>query len=187
MTMSLVISSRKVRVAFLVGAALTARVGHLHSQRTAPHPQGQAGTIVSADQGQVLIRGDDGGAMLLKIGPVTTGSKHLVLGSLTIPPGGGVDVHRRPRHEEVLFLHRGQVTLTLGSRQVRITAGTTVYVPPGTWWGIQNTGREPAMALFIFGQAEVEQCFRKVILHLSPQDSARIERACPFAFQESGQ
>jgi mannose-6-phosphate isomerase-like protein (cupin superfamily) len=174
-------------VAFLVGAGLAAAVGHLNAQQAAPHPRGQAGIILSADQGQVLIRGDDGGAMLLKIGPVTSGSKHLVLGSLTIPPGTGVDVHRRPRHEEVLFLHRGQVTLTLGSRHVPVLAGTTVYVPPGTWWGIQNTGREVATALFIFGQAEVEQCFRKVILHLSPADSARVERACPFAFQESEQ
>jgi quercetin dioxygenase-like cupin family protein len=125
--------------------------------------------------------------MLLKIGPVTNGSKHLVLGSVNLPPGSGVPVHRRPQHEEVLFLHRGQVTLTLGSRRVPIAAGTTVYVPPGTWWGIENTGSEPAMVLFIFGQAEVEQCFRKGILHLTPQDSTRIEQACPFAFQEGEQ
>ena len=125
--------------------------------------------------------------MLLKVGPVNTGSKHLVLGSLGIPPGSGVPVHRRPRHEEVLFLHRGKVTLTLGSRQAPMAAGTTVYVPPGTWWGVENTGSEPATMLFIFGQPEVELCFRKVVMHLTPQDSARIERACPFAFQEGEQ
>jgi mannose-6-phosphate isomerase-like protein (cupin superfamily) len=125
--------------------------------------------------------------MLLKIGPVTSGSKHVVLGSVNLLPGTGIPVHRRLQHEETLFLHRGQATFTLGSRHVPIVAGTTVYVPPGTWWGIENTGSEPAVMLYIFGQAEVEQCFRKMILHLSPQDSARVERACPFAFQESGQ
>jgi hypothetical protein len=52
---------------------------------------------------------------------------------------------------------------------------------------MENTGRRPALMLYIFGQAEMEQCFRKMILHLSPQDSARVERACPFALQEIGQ
>jgi quercetin dioxygenase-like cupin family protein len=125
--------------------------------------------------------------MLLKIGPVTSGSKHIVLGSVSLLPGTGIPVHRRPQHEETLFLHNGQATLTLGSRKVSIAAGTTVYVPPGTWWGMENTGRRPALMLYIFGQAEMEQCFRKMILHLSPQDSTRVERACPFALQEIGQ
>jgi hypothetical protein len=37
------------------------------------------------------------------------------------------------------------------------------------------------------GMATVYLTRRKVILHLRPLDSARVERACPFAFQESRQ
>jgi quercetin dioxygenase-like cupin family protein len=114
MTISLLISSRRVRAAVLVGAGLAAAVGRLHAQAARPHPRAEAGTILSADQGLVLVPGDSGGGgMLLKIGPLTSGSKHVVLGSVSLLPGTGIPVHRRPQHEEVLFLHSGQATLTL--------------------------------------------------------------------------
>jgi len=71
---------------------------------------------------------------------------------------------------------------TLGARRAVIDAGTTVDVPAGTSWGIGNTGASPAVVVFIFGQPEVEQCFRKTTIRLNPQDSARIEQACPFEF-----
>jgi quercetin dioxygenase-like cupin family protein len=151
--------------------------GYLHAQAAAPH---HGGAIISSNEGELFGRTDDG--MLFKVGPVNTGSKHLFLGTLTMPPGATLPVHRRPHHEEVLFLHRGKVTFTLGARRAVIDAGTTVDVPAGTSWGIDNTGASPAVVVFIFGQPEVEQCFRKTIMHPNPQDSARIEHACPFQF-----
>jgi mannose-6-phosphate isomerase-like protein (cupin superfamily) len=51
-----------------------------------------------------------------------------------------------------LYLHRGQVTVTLGTRRVVAEAGTFVYIPAATWIGVENTGREPASVVGIFGE-----------------------------------
>jgi mannose-6-phosphate isomerase-like protein (cupin superfamily) len=168
---------RRLLTVLVGGASLAIGTRHLHAQGALPPARANAGKILSADQGEEI-----GGGMLLKVGPVNTGSKHLFTGFVNMPPGGDVPIHRRG-HEEALFVHQGHVALTLGERRADLAPGTTVYVPPGTWWGLVNTGSEPATVMFMFGQAEVERCFRKGILHLSPQDSARVERSCPFEFR----
>jgi len=167
----------RTALALVGGAILAVATNDLGAQGTMPPARPNAGKILSAQQGE-----DIGGGMLLKVGPVNTGSKHLFTGFVNMPPRGDVPVHRRG-HEETLFVHQGHVTLRLGERRATLAPGATVYIPPGTWWGLENTGSEPAIVMFMFGQAEVERCFRKGILHLSPEDSARMERACPFEFR----
>jgi mannose-6-phosphate isomerase-like protein (cupin superfamily) len=86
-------------------------------------------------------------------------------------PGTAIPLHER--HEEALFLHRGQVAVTLGARRVVAEAGTLVYIPAGTWIGVQNTGREPASVVSIFAKGTVEPCFRRLVQRPSPADSVR--------------
>lgn len=70
---------------------------------------------------------------------------------------------------EALFLHQGQVTFPLGDRRAVLAPGATVYVPPSSWWGAENRGSETATMVILSGQPEVEPCFRKGILELSPE------------------
>jgi mannose-6-phosphate isomerase-like protein (cupin superfamily) len=170
-------SQRTVLAALVGGAILAVGTNHLEAQGAMPPARPNAGKILSAEQGE-----DIGAGMLLKVGPVNTGSKHLFTGFAKLPHAVGIPVHRRGQ-EETLFIHQGHVTVTLGQRRAQLAPGATVYIPPGTWWGVENTGSEPAIVMFMFGQGEVERCFRKGILHLSPEDSARVERACPFEFR----
>jgi len=107
-----------------------------------------------------------GGAIL------AVGTSHLQAQG-AIPPA-------RPNAGKILSAEQGE---DIGGGMLLLAPGATVYIPPGTWWGLENAGNQPATVMFMFGQAEVERCFRKGLLHLSPQDSAGVERACPFEFR----
>jgi quercetin dioxygenase-like cupin family protein len=141
------------------------------------------GVILRPEEGERVPPFRDGRAMLLKIGPSLTNSQELFIASEEMPPGTAIPLHRHERHEEALFLHRGQVTVTLGARRVVAEAGTWVYIPAGTWIGVENTGRETASVMGIFAKGAVEPCFRRLIERPSPADSVRLERHCAMTFK----
>ena len=153
---------------------------------------GQSSTVANrADTGVILRPADgervppfqDGRTMLLKIGPTLTSSQELFIAVEEMPPGTAIPVHRHERHEEALYLHRGQVTVTLGTRRAVAEAGTFVYVPAATWIGVENTGRETASVVGIFAVGAVEPCFRRLVQRPSPADSVRLEQHCGMTFQ----
>jgi quercetin dioxygenase-like cupin family protein len=123
------------------------------------------------------------GPCLLKIGPSLTSSHELFIASEDMPPGTAIPLHRHERHEEALFLHRGQVTVTLGARRVVAEAGTFVHIPPATWIGVENSGREMASVVGIFAEGTVEPCFRRLVQRPSPADSVRLEQHCAMTFK----
>ena len=76
------------------------------------------GVILRPADGERVPPFQDGRTMLLKIGPTLTTSQELFIGAEEMPPGTAIPLHRHERHEEALFLHRGQVTVRLGTRRV---------------------------------------------------------------------
>jgi mannose-6-phosphate isomerase-like protein (cupin superfamily) len=125
----------------------------------------------------------DGRTMLLKIGPTLTSSQELFIAVEEMPPGTAIPLHRHERHEEALYLHRGQVTVTLGTRRVVAGAGTLVYIPAATWIGVENTGGATASVVGIFAEGAVEPCFRRLVQRPSPVDSVRLEQHCAMTFK----
>jgi quercetin dioxygenase-like cupin family protein len=123
--------------------------------------------------------------MLLKIGPSLTGSQELFIASEEMPPGTAIPLHRHERHEEALFIHRGQVTVTLGERRMGGEAGTFVYIPAGTWIEVENTGQQTASVVGIFAEGAIEPCFQRLVQRPSPADSVRLERHCAMTFKGS--
>jgi quercetin dioxygenase-like cupin family protein len=142
-----------------------------------------SGAILRPADGERVPPFQDGRTMLLKIGPSLTSSQELFIATKEMPPGTAIPLHRHERHEEALFLHRGQVTVTLGARRVVAEAGTLVYIPAATWTGVENTGRDTASVVGIFAEGEVEPCFRRLIERPSGTDSVRLERHCAMTFK----
>jgi hypothetical protein len=62
-------------------------------------------------------------------------------------------------------------------------AGTLVYIPAGTWIGVENTGRQSASVVGIFAEGAVEPCFRRLVQRPSPADSVRLEQHCAMTFK----
>ena len=141
------------------------------------------GAILRPTDGKRVPPFRDGRTMLLKIGPKLTSSQELFIATEEMPPGTAIPLHRHERHEEALFLHRGQVTVTLGTRRVVAEPGTLVYIPAATWTGVENTGRDTASVVGIFAEGAVEPCFQRLVRRSSPADSARLERHCAMTFK----
>jgi (S)-ureidoglycine aminohydrolase len=62
-----------------------------------------------------------------------------------VRPGGGSDrPETDPGAEAVLFVVRGELTLTLDGVDHRLTAGGYAFVPPGPTWSLHTTGTDTA-------------------------------------------
>jgi uncharacterized RmlC-like cupin family protein len=109
------------------------------------------------------------------------GASQLILGSEDLPDGTAIPVHSHENYEEIIFIHKGNASLTLGDRVVTADAGTTMYIPPGTWHGVANASGADTTMMFIFPEPGVAEFFREVGHHeggsppeLTPEDWGRI-------------
>lgn len=139
---------------FLSGCALSSRSNH-HSGSEAGEPALPA--ILGADEGEKLLMAD-GRHVLLK----SAAGGGILMGSEALPPGTAIPVHCHDGCEEIIFIHEGNVQVTLGDEQVLAGPGTTVVVPPGTWHGVAAHGDEGATMLFIFPGSDMAAFFRRV-------------------------
>jgi mannose-6-phosphate isomerase-like protein (cupin superfamily) len=62
------------------------------------------------------------------------------LAEARVHPGRKTLLHCHRVSEELYHVSAGQGLLTLGDSQIRITAGDTVAIPPGTPHCVENTG-----------------------------------------------
>ena len=96
----------------------------------------------------------------IKVDPQTLGSRTLTVGMEDMPPGDSIGVHKHLQEDEVVFVHRGEVEVTLGDSLLRATAGATVFIPRGTWIGFRVKGADTATILFAFNVPGFEKCLR---------------------------
>jgi len=129
------------------------------AQPAKPEPRQPTPTVFQADEGdRWMLLGQK--ALVFKVDPVTTGSETLVLGTEEMPPGNKIRVHKHLYEDEILFVNKGAVRVTLAGRQYDAGTGATVFIPHGNWIGVENASTEPAMILFVFNKPAFEQCLR---------------------------
>jgi mannose-6-phosphate isomerase-like protein (cupin superfamily) len=90
----------------------------------------------------VLFGGPRGGKVIIKVDPEKTGSPQMAMGIQYLE--AGIPVHRHEHEEEFLFVHTGEGIGILGDERVPLPAGSTMYIPPGTWHGIEHSGDSEA-------------------------------------------
>jgi quercetin dioxygenase-like cupin family protein len=98
--------------------------------------------------------------MWIKIDPQTLGSRTLTVGMEDMPPGDSIGVHKHLQEDEVVFVHRGEVEVTLGDSLFRAAAGATVFIPRDTWIGFRVEGTDTATIVFAFNVPGFEKCLR---------------------------
>ena len=74
-------------------------------------------------------------------------------------PGRKMRIHKHLNNDELIFIHRGEGTLTLGEDSIPVKAGDVAYVPRGTWHGLDNTGNENLLMVFQYSPAGFEEYF----------------------------
>ena len=124
---------------------------------TNPSMTSTAGHILQESEGEVRVRRPRkiGGAegvpkFIIKVDRKYGDSSSFFMGMENIPPGKKIRLHHHPHAEEILFVHRGAGVARLGSREVAVREGATVYIPRNVSVGLHNTGTEPLSLVFIF-------------------------------------
>ena len=74
-------------------------------------------------------------------------------------PGRKMRVHKHLNNDELIFIHKGEGTLTLGEQSIPVKTGDVAFVPRGTWHGLDNTGNEPLQMIFQYSPAGFEEFF----------------------------
>jgi mannose-6-phosphate isomerase-like protein (cupin superfamily) len=122
-------------------------------------PKEPTPTVFQADEGdRWMLLGDK--PLIFKVDPTTTGSNSFVAGTEEMPPGNRIPTDKHLQEDEVIFVHRGTVHISLAGREYDAVMGATVFIPHGNWIGVENTSREPAMILFFFNKPAFERCLR---------------------------
>ncbi len=102
------------------------------------------------------------GRVVVKADPVTAGSVRLTMGTQQIDVGGSIPVHLHDQQEEILFVHAGRGTMTIGEARAPLEAGTTVFIPPGVWHAVENDGDLPLHLVWVVSPPGLEGMFRAV-------------------------
>jgi quercetin dioxygenase-like cupin family protein len=96
----------------------------------------------------------------IKVDPQTLGSRSFTVGMEDIPPHDSIGTHKHMEEDEVIFVHRGTVDVTLGDSVHRAEPGALVFVPRRTWIGFHTIGPDTATILFLFNSPGFEKCLR---------------------------
>jgi quercetin dioxygenase-like cupin family protein len=96
----------------------------------------------------------------LKVTPQNSGSKHLVLGTEDIPPGGIIPRHKHLEQDEILLIQTGTAHVTLDDKEYDVHAGSTVFFPAQTWVSLKNIGKDAISLVFIFSAPGFEENMR---------------------------
>jgi mannose-6-phosphate isomerase-like protein (cupin superfamily) len=74
-------------------------------------------------------------------------------------PGRKMRVHKHLNNDELIFIHKGEGTLTLDEEIIKVKIGDVVFVPRGIWHGLDNTGAENLLMVFQYSPAGFEEYF----------------------------
>jgi quercetin dioxygenase-like cupin family protein len=146
--------------------------------------------VIAASEGERRFLRGGTAPLLIKIDPVTAGSRRMVLGSSDLPPGDAILVHRHLREDEIILITRGTARVQLGTRFYTAGPGGTVFIPQGTCIALSNIGDDTLSNVFIFSAPGFEQVLRAVSSPAGapPKAVSAAERAAAFhhGYAEAG-
>jgi mannose-6-phosphate isomerase-like protein (cupin superfamily) len=74
-------------------------------------------------------------------------------------PGRKMRIHKHLNNDELIFIHKGEGTVTLDEQSVEVKTADVVFVPRGIWHGLDNTGKENLLMVFQYSPAGFEEYF----------------------------
>ncbi len=108
-----------------------------------------------------LLSDSQGRTTNITVSPAT-GSTDLSFWTTEIPPGSDILVHRHDRTEEILFVHKGSGTVLVGDERIKVQEGSTIYVPRGTYHGLENDSDEDIVIAFVATPPELIDFIRAI-------------------------
>jgi mannose-6-phosphate isomerase-like protein (cupin superfamily) len=132
---------------------------------TKPQQSPTQAVVLQKDEGETRTRRPREVAMasrefMLKVSPKNNGSKHLVLGTEEILPGGMIPKHKHHGQDEILLIQTGTAHVWLGDKEYDALPGSMVFIPSETWISLKNTGKENISLTYIFNEPGYEDTMR---------------------------
>ena len=124
---------------------------------------------LDANAGELVYVGRD--PVRIKVSPRARGRFAMI--TQDVSPGTTIPVHLHELEDEIIFIQSGEGEATLGDTRVALAAGSSLYVPQGTWHGGRNTGRDVLKWVAIYSPSGFEGYFRE-IGRRSPDDPPRM-------------
>jgi quercetin dioxygenase-like cupin family protein len=149
------------KMILLIVVTLLAVIGYGYAQS-----QSGKSLVLEKNEGETRVRRPHGSLptpsveFILKVTPENSGSKHLVLGTEDIPPGGVIPKHKHLEQDEILLIQTGTAHVTLDDKEYDVHAGSTVFFPAQTWVGLKNTGTDNISLVFVFSAPGFEKNMR---------------------------
>lgn len=141
-------SPRRTILFLTVATAMHAAVGDPATVQVIP-PGGGDHLWVFAEADGHLGRG---GEFYVYVDPQTHPDARASFARFALGEGGALPVHRHDTTEEIGYFLEGEgVAIRVEDGEtvaMPVQAGSVMYVPPGTWHAIQNTGEGPLALVF---------------------------------------
>ncbi len=80
-------------------------------------------------------------------------AEHFSLGYVVLDPRGGQVPWHNHAQEEIYFILEGAGEMCLGEERRTLHGGQAVFIPPGVYHQLTNTGDEPLTMLYCYGPA----------------------------------
>ena len=79
--------------------------------------------------------------------------ENFCLGYVVLEPNGGQVPWHNQEQEEIYFVLEGIGEMCLGEERQSVTSGQAVYIPPGVFHQLTNTGDTPMKMMYCYGPA----------------------------------
>lgn len=113
-------------------------------------------------RGEVLKLGPPlRGELTITVDPERSGSP-FAMGTLTLPPGVDIPLHRYLSWDEALFVHRGQGRAVLDGTALVILPGMTLRLPRQSTLSVRNTGTGFLELTWVAAPPGIEAFFREL-------------------------
>ena len=117
-----------------------------------------APAALAASDGELVYVGRD--PVRIKISPAKVGRFAMI--TQDVSAGTSIPIHLHEKEDEIIFIQSGTGEATIGDARVTLAAGSTLFVPQGTWHGGRNTGTDILKWIAIYSPSGFEGYFREI-------------------------
>lgn len=123
------------------------------------YPTNDKGIIIRADEGTHILTGRRKVPITIKLSKAKHGVDGISFCTEEQTPGSKMRIHKHLNNDELIFIRKGEGTLTLDEQSIQVKTGDVAFVPRGTWHGLHNTGKENLSMTFQYSPAGFEEYF----------------------------
>lgn len=121
----------------------------------------QSAVIVQPDEGETYWIGTRNSPLTIMVAKDTQGFATMSFCRELIAPGESIPLHKHLNEDELIFVHRGEGTLTIEEHPIEVREGSVALIPKGVWHSMSNSGKDTLTMVFSYSPAGFEGYFRE--------------------------